>query len=72
MTGRLDLAGGVCARLRGRAHAFAGPSGPVSLVRSVISAAFLHDDLREPRGLGRDDRRSGHPGGKRTGGRLAR
>ena len=30
------------------------------------------DDLREPRGLGRPDRRSGHHGGKRAGGRLAR
>jgi hypothetical protein len=27
MTGRLDLAGGICARLRGAAHAFAGPLG---------------------------------------------
>ena len=30
------------------------------------------DDLREPRGLGRPDRRSGHHGGERAGGRLAR
>jgi hypothetical protein len=27
MTGRLDLAGGICIRLRGLAHAFAGPVG---------------------------------------------
>ena len=30
------------------------------------------DDLRKPRGLGRHDRRSGHHGGERAGGRLTR
>ena len=44
MTGRLDLAGGIYVRLRGLAHGFAGPSESVSLICSVISAAFLYVD----------------------------
>jgi hypothetical protein len=42
MTGLFDLVGSVCARRRGVADAFAGPSEPVPLICSVISAAFLY------------------------------